>query len=104
MPYLSVQEMKAMWGAERGCIERLHRNIQDSIESTIEASSIENLDHRLVSRAVVPLLLTIAAEKVFVTCPAHDLEGLEHYFMRCAAEAMMASLNDPHKQNLAGGN
>jgi len=100
MPYLSVDEMKAMWGSERVYVDSLHKNILDSIESTIATSGAEHLDHRLVSRAVVPLLLTIAVERLVITCPAHDREGLEHYFMRCAAEAMIARLS----RDLVGGN
>lgn len=104
MPYLTVQELNALWGLEREWLERSRDRINEEIESSTKLSKAEGLDARLVARAMVPMLLVLAAQLVLRYCPDEDRASIEHYFLRCAAEAMLSSLGLTSSDNSTAGN
>lgn len=94
MPFLTIKEMNAIQGLERRHLENLGAMLNDAIRTSVAQSVADGVDYQLLKRAVVPYLLTTASRMTLGMCSTEENEYVEHYFMSCAAEAMMSSVKE----------
>jgi len=87
MPVLTLAETLALAAPERTRLVEADDAIRDLVSAVEEAARRDGLDQRLVSRALVDVMLAAAARQTLAAYPLVDRHELADAFESLAAEA-----------------